>query len=190
MSWSEHPKGTGAIRLGIDEENGMRSHTFVSRLRCRSVELLLMLGTLAMLFGGRSQAQSSRTLPPEVRAGIPSQKDCVRGERAVFQRGFIVQKDINGDGIDDYILDYGKFLCGGSSPYCGSAGCLTQVFASLAEGSFVKVLDENVRALRFVRIGGRPAMLVGLHGSACGRVGAEPCGVTLFWNGQKFSPAN
>ncbi|MGH8163577.1 MAG: hypothetical protein ACREP1_04500, partial [Rhodanobacteraceae bacterium] len=53
---------------------------------------------------------------------------------------------------------------------CGSAGCSTEVFASLPGGSFKKVLDENVRGLYFKEIEGRPAMIVDLHGSFCGKV--------------------
>ena len=103
----------------------------------------------------------------------------------------MTRKDVNGDGVDDYVLDYGKFVCGDSASYwCGSAGCLTQVFASLRDGSFVNVLDENVRSLRFARVKGRPAMILGLHGNACGRVGAAPCDSTLYWNGASFSPAH
>jgi hypothetical protein len=71
--------------------------------------------------------------------------------------------DINGDGVDDYVLDYSKFQCGGDSLiYCGSAGCLTTVFASLPDGSYVKVLDENVRGVEFRKIKGRSAMILDL----------------------------
>jgi hypothetical protein len=126
-----------------------------------------------------------------VQAEIKRAQSGCEPERSVLKQGFIVQIDINGDGIDDYILDYSKFECGGSSTFfCGTAGCLTQVFASLPDGGYVKVLGENVRNIKFRRIKGRPAMIIDLHGSACGRAGAAPCSMTLFWNGQRFRPAN
>jgi hypothetical protein len=56
---------------------------------------------------------------------------------------------VNGDGIEDYILDYGKChsdWCGSSGcrPQCGSSGCWTQVFASQPDGTFALV---NVRGV-------------------------------------------
>lgn len=150
-----------------------------------------LFGTLFLLASaGVLHAQSGANLPPAVAAAIAqNRKDC--GARAVLAPGFVELKDINGDGRADYILDYGHFECDGNAGYfCGTAGCLTQVFASLPDGSYAKVLDENVRGLRFSRVRGRPAMLIDLHGMACGRVGAAPCALTLYWNGFSFSPAN
>ena len=90
-----------------------------------------------------------------------SRKTCAP-ETAVFAPGFMQQKDVNGDGVEDFILDYAHFVCGGSSTYfCGSAGCLAQVFVSLPDGSYLKALDENVRSLRFATVKGRPAMIIG-----------------------------
>ena len=47
----------------------------------------------------------------------------------------------------------------------------TTVFASLPDGCYVKVLDENVRGMNFVKIKGRYALVLDLLGSACGRAG-------------------
>jgi hypothetical protein len=128
-------------------------------------------------------------LPPAVRAVVEeSAKGCEAGKFST-ERGFVTQKDVNGDGVNDFIIDYGKLSCSDGSHFCGTAGCLTQVFVSL-NGNYVKVLDENVRDLHFGRIHGRAAMQVDLHGIACGRAGAEPCEVTLYWNGSMFSPAD
>jgi hypothetical protein len=136
-------------------------------------------------------AQDPAQLPQSAQAAIAdARKECAP-EKATLKPGFLQTKDVNGDGRVDYILDYGAFECGGAATfYCGTGGCLTQVFASRDDGSHVKVLDENVRQLNFAKRAGRPAMILDLHGSACGRVGAERCGLTLYWNGDKFSPAN
>jgi hypothetical protein len=137
-----------------------------------------------------TQAKAAQPLPPEVQSSIDeAMKDC--SGKVKFEKGFLTRRDINGDGIEDFILDYGHFACGATSnAYCGSAGCSTAVFASLSGGKFAKVLDENVRGIEFKTVSGRPAMLLELHGSACGRVGSAPCSATLYWNGEKFSPAN
>jgi hypothetical protein len=135
-------------------------------------------------------ARAQGALPQAVQeATDEARKECLP-DKFEMLAGFQDVRDVNGDGRSDYILDYGKATCAGSAGfYCGSAGCVTQVFASLGDGSYVKVLDENVRRLRFARVKGRPAMLLDLHGSACGRAGAAPCAFTLLWNGKTFGPA-
>jgi hypothetical protein len=148
-----------------------------------------LLGTCFIGCSG-AWAQSTQGLPPSVQTAIQESRETCAPERATLAKGFIQRRDVNGDSTEDYVLDYGAFSCGGNSSFfCGSAGCLTQVFASKA-GSYTKVLDENVQSIRFRRINGRAAMQVGLHGSGCGRAGAAPCSVTLYWNGERFSPAN
>jgi hypothetical protein len=153
------------------------------------VILLLAVCMLAIA----TSAQSEATLPKIVQDAIDSsRKDCLPGEFKPL-KAFLRQQDINGDGRPDFILNYGDAQCGdvpGAAYYCGTGGCLTQVFASRDDGTYVQVLDENVRRLRFARIKNRQVMLIDLHGSACGRSGAEPCAMTLYWNGSAFSPAN
>ena len=91
------------------------------------------------------------------------------------------RQDINGDGVPDYILDYGSFICGESRTFfCGTGGCVTQVFASLPKGGWVKVLDENVEELSFARVKGKPAMILAVHGNACGKTGASACRQTFI----------
>jgi hypothetical protein len=144
------------------------------------------VAAIAVLFALPAQAQQA-PLPKEVQAAIgEAKKDC--GARVRLKPNFVTSRDVNGDGKPDYILDYDHFQCDDMVTFfCGSAGCLTQVFASLPDGSYVKAWDENVRAMRFARVKGKPAMILDLHGSACNKVGAAPCPKTLFWNGKTFA---
>ncbi|MGH7060107.1 MAG: hypothetical protein ACREFH_06970 [Stellaceae bacterium] len=152
--------------------------------------LLVMSIFLLTLATYTTPLRAAAPLPPEVQSAINENvKSC--DTKVVFEKGFVTRRDINGDGIDDFILDYENFGCGGNHTFfCGSAGCVTQVFASLSGGKFTKVLDDNVRGIKFEKVHGRPAMLLDLHGSACGKAGAEPCRKTLYWNGQNFSSAH
>ncbi|TGD96775.1 hypothetical protein [Methylobacterium nonmethylotrophicum] len=138
------------------------------------------------LLSAHAQAQT-HDLPRQVQDEINTTVQDCRPRERVFGRGFVSRKDVNGDGIPDVILDYGAYKCGDQgAPFCGSAGCNTTVFASTGRGGYVKVLDENVRNLKFRTVNGRPAMVLNLHGSACGKAGAEPCPMTLTWNGARF----
>lgn len=131
-------------------------------------------------------AYAAGPLPPAVEAHMKNDtKECPTHD-AKFEKGFVTRKDVNGDGQEDYILDYGKFLCGGSySTFCGSAGCSTTIFASTPNG-YTKVFDDNVQDIKFRTIKGKPAIILGLHGSACGKAGVAPCGEVLYWNGSTF----
>lgn len=126
-------------------------------------------------------------LPREAQTAIDeARKDC--GATAALKKGFVATRDVNGDGKPDVVLNYGKFECDGFATFfCGSAGCLAQVFASLPDGTYVKAWDENVRAMRFATVKGKPALIVDLHGSACNKAGAAPCTKTLLWNGKTFA---
>lgn len=128
-------------------------------------------------------------LPKEVQAAIEENKKAC-GEGVTLKPGFVAEKDVNADGVKDYVLDYGEFECEGmASFFCGTGGCLTQVFASLPGGGYVRALDQNVRVIHFRKVRGRPAIVLDLHGSACGKVGAAPCPRTLVWDGKTFKRA-
>ncbi len=68
-----------------------------------------------------TQAKAAQPLPPEVQSSIDeAMKDC--DGKVKFEKGFLTRRDINGDGIEDFILDYGSFACGATrDTYCGSA---------------------------------------------------------------------
>lgn len=135
-------------------------------------------------------AVGAEAMPPIVRQAIDKESDACRPDKVTLDQGFMTRKDVNGDGVPDYVLNYGAFRCGESSTlFCGSAGCQTQVFASVG-GAFAKVFDSTVQEVAFKTVKGRPALLLGLHGSECGKRGADPCGSTLYWNGTKFGPAH
>lgn len=155
--------------------------------------VLTLLIALAVIVPAQAQLQKPQTpLPKIVQDAIAAnQKACVDGQKVTLRPGFITNKDINSDGKPDYILNYEHFQCGEfMSLFCGTGGCLTEIFASDGDGGFVNVWNENAHRIRFTTIKKRPAMRINLHGSACGRSGDDACAMTLYWNGNKFHPAN
>ena len=97
------------------------------------------------------------------------------GEKVKFEKGFLTRLHMM-TGVKDFIPNYEHLACGEKHDACGSAGCLTQVFASLPNGKFANVLNENVQDIKFNIVRGQPAMVLELHGTFCGETGADPCG--------------
>jgi hypothetical protein len=163
-----------------------------------SGSLVKALLVLAPLLAGAAvaQAQKAQTLPPNLpkivtEAMANNLKECEAGEKPLYQPGFLTIRDINGDGKPDYILDYDHFQCGERvSIFCGTGGCQHEIFASEEEKGYVPVWNKLARKVTFLTLGKRPAMRIDIHGSQCGRSGAERCTLTLYWNGSEFHPAN
>lgn len=129
-------------------------------------------------------------LPPGVEAAIKDARELCEPSKVVLKNGFVSRKDVNGDNQADYVLDYGEFECDGmASFFCGSAGCKLQVLATQPGGDASLVYDGIAQAVEFKTVKGKPAMLLGLHGSACRRVGAAGCNATLLWDGKQFNAA-
>ena len=143
----------------------------------------LWLSIVAFAFSvGAAMAED---LPAPVQKAIAENKSNCK--TVAIEKGFITRKDINGDGRPDFVLDHESFICDGNPrAFCGSIGCLTQVFASLPNGAYAKVFDDNVRRIDFREVRGRPAIVVGLPGFACGKDPTELCEVVKSWNGSSF----
>ncbi len=145
------------------------------------MRFFLSIVAFAFAIGGAT----AEDLPPAVQKAIAENK---RGCKTVaIEKGFITRKDINGDGRPDFVLDYEAFTCDGDRrAFCGSLGCETQVFASLPNGAYAKVVDDNVKRIEFREVQGRPVMVVGLPGFACRKDPTEICEVVKSWNGSSF----
>ena len=81
------------------------------------------------------------TLPRAVEKHLG--EGCGGGEKLAITPSFITATDINGDGITDYILNYGYAGCGGAigSSFCGTGGCSLSVFLG-TKNDAVLALDD------------------------------------------------
>jgi hypothetical protein len=157
----------------------------------------------APALAGPAPAAMFRNLPPSVLAEVESSPACEEGP-PIYERGFVTWRNVLGHGKVDVFLDYAHLLCNGGEsfrqyfpdcvatgcrihPYCGSSGCGKEVFVRLPDRKFKKVWGGNAFSISFgVGRRGVPKMTVNLHGGACGGFGAQPCSVTLYWNGAAF----
>lgn len=84
--------------------------------------------------------------------------------------------DFNGDGAEDWIVDFSKFGCSGAAnPFCGSAGCSLQIFLWSSGSTWRSVFDGVVQQYRLVRVQGRRGIEMSGRGSACGKSNAQTC---------------
>ncbi len=98
--------------------------------------------------------------------------------------------DLNGDGGEDWVLDFAKMDCAGAPhPFCGSGGCSLQIYFWAGGGRWSLVLDELVQAYRFTGSGTARRLRVKLGGSACGRVNAASCDRTYRLERARVVPA-
>jgi hypothetical protein len=84
--------------------------------------------------------------------------------------------DLNGDGTNDWIVDYGHLECDGStSMFCGSGGCTLQVLISNGRSGWVPKFEDTVRDYSFRPIRGKMILRLEQHGIVCGKPGTESC---------------
>jgi hypothetical protein len=88
--------------------------------------------------------------------------------------GFESRPDLNGDGREDLVLNWGALGCstGGASGFCGSAGCVHGLFIALEGGGYKEILETNIRGYSAETI---PVITLHLHGGSCGGLGADRC---------------
>ncbi|WP_262030585.1 SH3 domain-containing protein [Microvirga sp. Mcv34] len=84
--------------------------------------------------------------------------------------------DLNGDGTNDWIVDYGHLECDGSTTmFCGSGGCTLQVLISNGRNEWVPRFEDTVRDYSFKPSGGKMILRLEQHGIACRKPGTESC---------------
>jgi hypothetical protein len=90
--------------------------------------------------------------------------------------------DINGDGIKDYFIEINDIS------YCGSGGCLYYSYVSKNKNEFTEFDLGNFYnvGLSKNKNGQLPMLFVAVHGSACEKLGSEPCSGELKWNGKEI----
>lgn len=90
--------------------------------------------------------------------------------------------DLNGDGGEDWIVDFSKFDCSGSAnPFCGSAGCSLEIFFWSSGSTWRSVFDGVVQQYRLMRVQGRRGIEISGRGSACGKSNAQTCRKTYIF---------
>lgn len=146
----------------------------------------LLPAAAAVPAAGGGQDGALRHVNPALRALDQATQDCAGlGGTIAVGEGLVRQGDLDGDGMNDVVLDWGALGCSAATTlYCGSGGCLTEVWRS--EGvDYALILSEQAHAARIETM---QVLVLDQHGSACGRVGAEPCRRAFLARGGQLVP--
>lgn len=112
----------------------------------------------------------------------------VCGQRPALPSESIATADFNGDNIDDPIITLVGFPCNGSAHggFCGSAGCVTQIWVSDSDGLWTLRFNSNVRGLELIAAENQDDLVTVNHGTFCGESGAFYCELRLTYSDDSF----
>jgi hypothetical protein len=119
-------------------------------------------------------------MPAEVAHAVEEAQQYCRNEGGTPRQdaGFSRVLDLNGDGREDWILNFSKFHCVGSippEPYCGSGGCGLMVFVWQEGSAWKQVFDGVVQRFRLFKAKSGFRLDVSVAGNMCGRIDAHSC---------------
>lgn len=121
--------------------------------------------------------------PPGVQKALRyANEECASqgGGEVSFAPDTVRKIDLNGDGRDDYIVDFNATKCGDrETTYCGTGGCVMKILVTLPDGGVREVFDGYVRSYKIMpppmKRGAARSIRFDLHGSFCGGFGAQAC---------------
>ena len=126
-----------------------------------------------------SGQQALVNYPTEIRrALVVADEACRRagGTRVTLSINAVRKLDLNGDGRDDYIVDFHEAECvGRASFFCGTGGCDLLILVALRGGALRKVFDDRVREYEILSGRGPSEIRFILHGSYCSGHGNPSC---------------
>jgi len=98
-----------------------------------------------------------------------------------YQPGTIRLIDLNGDGVDDEIIDESTYSCTSSRTlFCGTGGCGLKVIVG------DRILERLVKQWQTLEWDGDRLLLLQLHGAECGGSGLERCYEAVSWGDGDF----
>ena len=133
-------------------------------------------------------------LPPTVAAMVKSlEKECRDSGGKPASGKFPIGVDLNGDGLDDYVVALDEFPCDGARMLMGgAAGAQLIVYAANGKGDApIAWNDDLVFGYDIDRSGKAPVLYVSVSGRACGDTKtkalgeAKYCQRPLKWNSAK-----
>jgi hypothetical protein len=99
---------------------------------------------LAVLLAASTGPVRADDLPKALAGDIVAVERSACEQATAYDPGFVVRRDVDGDGRSDVLLDYSQAYCGARhEPYCERGRCLLVVYRSVGSG-WKKVFDDRV----------------------------------------------
>jgi hypothetical protein len=152
-----------------------------------SPRLFAALATALLIFAAPAAAAD---YPDIVRKAIDDARgQCIAAGGTPGEASGASVDDLDGNGGEDWILDYSKHICGGVLPqFCGSAGCALKIFMWQSGSRWDLVFDHNVEAWKRRTFGRKPGLSVSFHGSVCNQPGMKRCLKKYVFENGKLRP--
>jgi len=132
-----------------------------------------------LVLGGVVVARTAEPPDNVVAAVADAVQQCKDAEGTPNADAVLSVDDVNGDGGEDWIVDYAKLTCeGGINPMCGSGGCTLQVYLWDGATAWNLAFDDTVQGYKFAKNGGKRLLNVTYGGAMCGKTSAKSCLVT------------
>lgn len=96
---------------------------------------------------------------------------CTDGATSV-EPGLVRQADVDGDGLNDLLIDYMGLVCDGMRPYCGTGGCSQEIWLADRDGPYRLLLADQIIQIELPAPG---RVRLTRDGGWCGLSGAEIC---------------
>lgn len=163
----------------------------------RAVRWALLAG-LALLSGTGANAQTvisdGQTVPEtiyartEARFAQVHRETYARGDGASpppvpLPSSFMFRAiDVNADGKTDWLVDFYRGSHG-LAGFCGTGGCLQELYVSRPDGTHVLALSTQTLGLAIrKRKGAMPLVSLSVHGTYCTGIGSSDCRIGMEWS--------
>lgn len=112
-----------------------------------------------------------------------ARQDCAAFENGElgYQPSTVQLFDLDGDGVDDEIIDESTYSCTSSRTlFCGTGGCGLKVIVG------DRILERLAKQWLPLDWDGHPLLLLQLHGAECGGTGLVHCYEAISWGDGDF----
>jgi hypothetical protein len=141
--------------------------------------------SLAAAFAGAAEPR----LPATVAAWVKAAADTCREVEGKPDATKAVQRaDLNGDGIEDFVISVDDIDCEGAASIYGDREKAMVVFAGDGKGGATPVFDDSVYGTRIEKEGARAKLWLTVMGAQCGKKPAKDfasenfCDRPLVWD--------
>lgn len=159
--------------------------------------VFLGLALLVLAASGASAEEASKLpqfkavdYPIAVRESLSyAPLECRRqgGGKVKFAPDTVHRVDLDGDGIDDYVVDFSETECPGAvSAFCSTGGCLKDFLLVLPHGRIRSVFSGHIRGYEILPGKAPRTVRFNLHGGYCGDFGSAPCAKERRMDGKPF----